>query len=185
GGLEGRTLRAGDVLQIGAASGSFRKRTVDSRALGEVWPHTIADRAAGEPVRLRVTDGEQSASFSEPARRAFAASVFRVSEQANRMGIRLEGAPIAVPSGGGMVTEGVSLGAVQVPPGGLPIILFVEQQTTGGYPKIANVIAADLASLGQLRPRDAVRFERVQIAAARIALFRQEQLLRSRKTIVE
>jgi len=78
-----------------------------------------------------------------------------------------------------MITEGVSLGAVQVPPGGQPIILFVEQQTTGGYPKIANIISADIASVGQLRPRDEIRFERVSMAEARRLLMEQEGLLAS------
>ena len=66
-----------------------------------------------------------------------------------------------------MITEGVSLGAIQVPPGGRPIIVFVEQQTTGGYPKIANIISADLHRVGQLRPRDEIRFERVEMETAR------------------
>ena len=77
------------------------------------------------------------------------------------MGLRLEGTAIPPHSKGQMITEGVSLGAVQIPDGGQPIILFVEQQTTGGYPKIANVISADLPSIGQLRPRDEIRFEKV------------------------
>jgi antagonist of KipI len=95
------------------------------------------------------------------------------------MGLRLEGKPVAPESGGEMITEGVSIGAVQITAGGLPIILFVEQQTTGGYAKIANVISADLHSLGQLRPRDDVRFEQVSWETAR-ALFReQEKLLAS------
>ncbi len=92
------------------------------------------------------------------------------------MGLRLEGAPIPAPAGGRMISEGVALGAVQVPEGGLPIILFVEQQTTGGYPKIANVISADFHSLGQLRPRDDIRFERVDGETARALLRQQEEL---------
>ena len=76
-----------------------------------------------------------------------------------------------------MISEGVSLGAIQIPAGGQPIILFVEQQTTGGYPKIANIIAADLRSVGQLRPRDEIRFELVDDATARAALREQEELL--------
>jgi antagonist of KipI len=102
-----------------------------------------------------------------------------VTEEANRMGLRLEGAALAVRSGGHMITEGVALGAIQAPPGGQPIILFVEQQTTGGYPKIANVIAADLASVGQLRPRDEVRFELVDLATARALLREQEEVIRA------
>ena len=84
-----------------------------------------------------------------------------------------------------MITEGVSLGAVQVPPGGPPIILFVEQQTTGGYPKIANVISADLHRVGQLRPRDEIRFEQVTFETARSLLMEQEKLLASGELILE
>jgi antagonist of KipI len=99
------------------------------------------------------------------------------------MGLRLQGAPIAVDSGREMITEGVPLGAVQVPAGGQPIILFVEQQTTGGYPKIANVISADLHSVGQLRPRDEIRFEQVEFETARSLLREQETLLASQELI--
>ena len=84
-----------------------------------------------------------------------------------------------------MITEGVSLGAVQVPTAGSPIILFVEQQTTGGYPKIANVISADLHRLGQLRPRDEIRFEPVTFDTARCLLIEQEKLLTSGELILE
>jgi antagonist of KipI len=76
-----------------------------------------------------------------------------------------------------MLTEGVPLGAIQIPPDGQPIILFVEHQTTGGYPKPANVISADFWRLGQLRPRDEVRFERVTLEQASALLRQQEQWL--------
>jgi antagonist of KipI len=72
-----------------------------------------------------------------------------------------------------------------VPAGGSPIILFVEQQTTGGYPKIANVIAADLHRVGQLRPRDEIRFDQVTFDTARSLLMEQEKLLASRELILE
>jgi allophanate hydrolase subunit 2 len=73
----------------------------------------------------------------------------------------------------------VALGAIQVPPDGQPIILFVEHQTTGGYPKPANVISADFCKLGQLRPRDEVRFEEIAIAEAVELLRDQERWLYS------
>jgi antagonist of KipI len=101
------------------------------------------------------------------------------------MGIRLEGPPISVDSSQEMITEGVSLGAIQVTPSGQPIILFVEQQTTGGYPKIANVISADLHSVGQLRPRDEIRFKRIEMSEARSLLIQQEALLASKELIQE
>jgi antagonist of KipI len=123
--------------------------------------------------------------FSESALRAFYAGAYRVSEQSNRMGLRLEGTRVSQSAGGEMITEGISLGAVQVPPGGLPIILFVDQPTTGGYPKIANVISADLHRVGQLRPGDEIQFEQVTLEIARSLLIEQEKLLASAGLILE
>jgi antagonist of KipI len=74
---------------------------------------------------------------------------------------------------------------VQITAAGLPIILFVEQQTTGGYAKIANVISADFHSLGQLRPRDEIRFEQVDWNTARSLLVEQEKLLTSNDLVQE
>jgi antagonist of KipI len=178
GGFEGRSLRKGDVLRIRAANGgfrTFRKTKVAGRALEKLSPRKV----------LRVTAGPQSGWFTEDVQRVFYGNTFRVAEESNRMGLRLEGAAISTPFGGEMISEGVSLGAVQITASGLPIILFVEQQTTGGYPKIANVISADLSSLGQLRPRDEIRFERVELDTARMLLLEQEKLLASKELIVE
>jgi antagonist of KipI len=99
-----------------------------------------------------------------------------VSEESNRMGLRLRGPAIPSPPGG-MLTEGVALGAIQAPPDGQPIILFVEHQTTGGYPKPANVISADFWKLGQARPRDSMRFEEVGLERALELLQEQEKWL--------
>lgn len=175
GGFDGRPLREGDLLNIGPATKLFRKRTVS--------PHLL-ERLSSRKI-LRVTVGPQVDWFSESSLRLFYETTYRVGEQSNRMGLRLEGAPVSSQGGRQMITEGVSLGAVQVPAGGSPIILFVDQQTTGGYPKIANVISADLHRVGQLRPRDEIRFEKVTFEAARSLLIEQEQLLASRDSILE
>ena len=177
GGFEGRALRKGDVLKVGRASEgfrTFRKRNLARRALEKLAPRKV----------LRVTAGPQSDWFSEEARKLFYRGTYRVTEESNRMGLRLEGAAMALASGGEMISEGVSLGAVQITASGLPIILFVEQQTTGGYPKIANVISADMSSLGQLRPRDEIRFELVEMETARALLVEQEELLASKELIL-
>jgi biotin-dependent carboxylase-like uncharacterized protein len=175
GGFDGRPLRKGDVLNIGSLLPSSRKRTLAPQALERLSPRTV----------LRVTPGPQSDWFPESSRHLFYSAAYRVSEESNRMGLRLEGAPIPENSGGQMISEGVSLGAIQIPHGGQPIILFVEQQTTGGYPKIANVISADLPGVGQLRPRDEIRFERVDWQAARSLLQEQEKLLASPELLLE
>src|SRR5262249_25972161 len=126
---------------------------------------------------LRATIGPQTGWFSPESIRTFYGSVYTVTEESNRMGLRLEGPALETPQSGQMTSEGVSLGSIQIPAGGKPIILFVEQQTTGGYPKIANIITADIPSVGQLRPRDQIRFEFVTPEVARALIREQERLL--------
>lgn len=166
GGLEGRALRKGDVLQIGPIDGVYRPTRVRPEVVASLSPRKL----------LRVTVGPQWNWFQNPD--TFLASPYRVTEESNRMGLRLEGAPLESAGRGQMITEGVPLGAIQIPAGGQPIILFVEQQTTGGYPKIANIISADLPSVGQLRPRDEIRFQLVSHAEARQSICAQEEELR-------
>jgi antagonist of KipI len=163
------------VLHIGPEVVSSSKKRIAARGLEQLAPRKV----------LRVTPGPQNDRFTESATQGFYAGTYRIAEESNRMGIRLEGTPVTQAAGGEMITEGVSIGAVQITAGGLPIILFVEQQTTGGYAKIANVISADLHSLGQLRPRDEIRFEPVGWETARILLQQQEQLLASEDLISE
>ena len=174
GGYQGRALRKGDVLQIGSSAAPFQQNTIAPGALESLSPRKL----------LRVTPGPQNDYFSKSSRQRFYVGTYRVAEDSNRMGLHLEGAPIAQGSSGEMITEGVSLGAIQITAGGLPIILFVEQQTTGGYAKIANVISADLPSLAQLRPRDEIHFEQVDWGTAHSLLLEQEKLLASEELIV-
>ena len=175
GGFQGRALRKGDVLHFESATRPFRKRAIAPE---------VSDRLSRRSV-LRVTPGPQIDWFSGSSLRSFWDGAYRVGEQSNRMGLRLEGPPVFQQSVREMITEGVSLGAVQVPPGGSPIILFVEQQTTGGYPKIANVISADMHCVGQLRPGDEIRFEQVSFETAQSLLIEQEKLLASGELILE
>jgi antagonist of KipI len=169
GGLEGRALKRGDVLEIADVAGPVRYRRVRPDVLAQLQPQKL----------LRVTEGPQSDWFDEDARAAFYRATYSVTEEANRMGLRLQGLPIPLTTKRTMLTEGAPLGAVQVPESGQPLILFVEQQTTGGYPKIANVIGADMSSVGQLRPRDQVQFELITFESARKLLMDQEWLLSS------
>lgn len=160
-GLGGAPLKRGDVLKIG-------------QPIRQPQTNPIPPALLEYKNTLRVTRGPQAALFPDAP---FFTEEYKVSQDSNRMGIRLEGPAIPNAGPGNMVTEGVPLGAIQVPPNGLPIILFVDQQTTGGYPKIANVITADLPSAGQLRPRDPVRFQLVSNDEAQQALRLQESLL--------
>jgi antagonist of KipI len=159
-GLGGRALRRGDVLRVGTEAIRQPRRVT-----------AVPPRLTGP---LYVTAGPQADWFSNDLYEAS----YTVTEESSRMGLRLRGLAIPSPAGH-MLTEGVSLGAIQIPPNGQPIILLVEHQTTGGYPKPANVISADLCRVGQLRPRDQVRFERVTMDQALHLLRAQEEWLYS------
>ena len=155
GGVHGRALKRGDLL----------------RSPDGLLPPALARVSMPAPRGcIRVTSTGGASGLCDAA--------WQVKEDSDRMGLRLRG-PALDRATGRMLTEGVPLGAVQVPPDGQPIILFVEHQTTGGYPKIANVISADFHSLGQLRPRDEVRFEQVSLDAAFALLQAQEDWLHS------
>ena len=167
GGFEGRPLRQGDRLRFADAP--------EPRTLRRVVATDRGPLAAR--VSLRVTDGPQAERFAAASREAFFASPYTVTSESDRMGLRLAGAPLPVPSGGRMATEGMPLGAIQIPPEGQPVILFVDHQTTGGYPVVASVISADLHQVGQLRPRDVIRFESVPLLSARDLLLEQEAWL--------
>jgi len=173
GGFEGRALRKGDVLTLGSPATKLSNRRISESVLLTLRPRKV----------LRVTDGPQIDRFSEDAKRAFFRDTFRVSEESDRTGLRLGGPALESDLPGEMITEGVPLGAIQITPSGQPIILFVEQQTTGGYPKIANVIGVDLHRLGQLRPRVDIRFERISLTVARSLWIEQERLLHSPKQL--
>jgi len=166
GGFHGRPLRTGDILEIG-------EKACDARAANRASLRALA-RAR---TTIRVTKGPQYHWYEEDVLMQFCASEYRVTEQSNRLGLRLLGQTVKPSSAGELLTEGVSLGAIQIPPNGQPIVLFIDQQTTGGYPKLANVIAADMHCIGTLRPRDTVRFELVSIAEAIQVLREQERAL--------
>jgi antagonist of KipI len=173
GGFQGRALCRGDVLRVGRSARRIPQKRISQAALFVLKPRK----------KLRVTDGPQSAKFSGDTEHVFFHTPFRVSEQSDRLGVRLEGPKLATNGPADMITEGVTLGAVQITHSGQPIILGVDQQTTGGYPKLANVISADLHRLGQLRPRDEIRFERTPMEVARSLWIEQERLLNSPKLL--
>lgn len=166
GGFEGRSLRRGDRLHVGKEYRSS-PRPLHFTSL----PAFVSE---GETI-LRVTRGPQQHWFDADAFVKFFEGPFSISDQSGRTGLRLNGGRIAPRNGAQLLTDGIPLGAIQIPPDGQPIILFVDQQTTGGYPKIANVIAADLHLVGQLRARDTVRFREVSLEQA-VELLRQQEL---------
>jgi antagonist of KipI len=163
--LGGRALRTGDVLPIGSARVGERRRP--GRALP--IPHGGA--------RLRVMLGPHEEMFGDEARRTFSKSRYIVTSESNRMGYRLDGPPLEHRRSVDMLSDATPIGSLQVPPSGWPILLMADRQTTGGYPKIATVITADLPVAGQLAPGDWVEFEPCSRAVALEALRRRESAL--------
>ena len=162
-GFMGRPLKKGDILEIDK-NNKINITNIPNN-LGEI-----------NTSKIRINKGLQSSYFSDSTWAAFTSKMFTVSEVFSRMGIRLKGNPIHSSKGNEILTEGIPLGAIQVPGGGEPIISFVEHQTTGGYPKIANVISADLCKVGQLKPGDKFQFELISFEDAEILRLEQEAI---------
>lgn len=185
GGHEGRLLRAGDALPLGAAAdasslsradGSLSRTEADAspsqagRTAPVGWRLPEGLRPAYDPhLPLRVVAGPQAALFGGDAWRTLEGEAFRVSRASDRAGYRLEGPPLRADVAAALPSEAACAGAVQVPDGGAPIVLMPDGPTVGGYPKIAVVASADLPSLSQRAPGDEVRFRVVSVEEAQAA----------------
>jgi len=151
---EATRLAEGTLLQCRASYGAGRSLESDESAV-------LIDPDA-PPDTLRIVDGPQADWY--PGSK-FLEQTFTVTPSSNRMGVRLDGKPL-VRQPREMISEAVAPGAIQVTNEGLPIILGVDGQTIGGYPKIAHVIRADLDRIAQLRPGRTLQFRRVTLAEA-------------------
>jgi allophanate hydrolase subunit 2 len=127
--------------------------------------------------RLRVLAGPEFEGFTAEARDVLFKASWKVSSQSNRMGYRLEGPTLARQDSGELSSHAVFPGVIQVPPGGTPIVLMADAQATGGYPRIACVIAADQWRLAQAAPGMSIQFEPCTRAAALSALHQQQDYL--------
>ena len=155
GGFEGRALRQGDLVPLAVERASERPE----QRLPTPLPAT-----ADQPIRVIL--GPQQEYFTEEAVATLLDAEFRISTSADRMGMRLDGPRLCHRDGWDIVSDAIATGAIQVPGSGQPILLLADHQTTGGYPKIASVISADLPAVGRRRPGDTIRFAAVTVAEA-------------------
>jgi antagonist of KipI len=160
GGLEGCPLRRGDLIPVGPTDFHLPTRA------GRTFPRRLIPAYSDEP-EIRVILGPQDDYFTDEGIATFLSSEYAVSSTSDRMGCRLQGTKIAHKGPTGIISDGIPLGAVQVPPDGQPIVMMADRQTTGGYPKIATVVTADVPLLAQCVPgQSSVRFRAVGVEEA-------------------
>ncbi|HZV20883.1 MAG TPA: biotin-dependent carboxyltransferase family protein [Hyphomicrobiales bacterium] len=148
GGFQGRTLAKGDRLPLCQPAAAER-------------PPVMLDVSLAAPEALRIMRGPNAGYFTPSAFETLLSSTYTVSPSSDRMGLRLQGPALERAIGGELPSQGTTEGGMQVPPDGLPIMLLADRQTTGGYPRIATVIGADIAAAGRLTAGIAIRFEEV------------------------
>ncbi len=186
GGLAGRALQAGDELPVGEWPAAGRRLIENSLpepaagwAAARWFLPTFLPASPGAPLVVRALPGPEYEQFGPASQRAFWAEAFTVTTEADRMGARLGGPSLARDMASELLSSAVTFGTVQVPAGGQPIVLLADCQTTGGYPRLAQVISADLGRLAQALPGTRLRFVQVGLAEAQALYLAQERRLRA------
>ena len=159
GGLEGRALRKGDRLPLGAAAPGPARRVRAARV-----------PAYGAEITVAVILGPQDDRFTAAGIDAFLSGPYELLPQSDRMGARLKGPFVEHTRGHDIVSDGVPMGGIQVIGEGQPIVLLADRQSAGGYTKIATVCSFDLGRIAQLKPGGRLTFRRVTVAEAHAML---------------
>lgn len=166
GGMEGRALKRGDVLEAaGGELSAARKK-----------PMRKPDFA--QTVTVRVIPGPQDDLFTANGLKTLWESEYTVSTSSDRMGLRLEGPAVETVSGSDIVSDGIAFGAIQVTSAGQPIVLMADRQTTGGYAKAGTVCSVDLPKLAQLKPGGIVHMKPITVQEAQRLLRKQRWMSR-------
>ncbi|ACB84729.1 biotin-dependent carboxyltransferase family protein [Natranaerobius thermophilus] len=162
GGIEGRQVKKGDTLDACSYS-SLDFSHIDQRSPlpTKYWPTFIS------PYEIDVILGPQVDYFSEQGVNTFLSQEYQISDAADRMGYRLNGPEIEHQGAADIISDGIPLGGIQVPGHGQPIIMMKDRQTTGGYPKIATVASYEIYKLGQAKPGDRIKFNKISLEEAR------------------
>lgn len=187
GGFEGRGLQSEDLLSTGSPSDIAQERVAElakeanGNAFLEMDWYVASDFAPNfnEQQEVRVIKGREYEWFSAKSKEDFLTSSYTISTQSDRMGYRLEGTSLYRDNEASLLSEAVAFGTIQVPSNGQPIILLADRQTTGGYPKIAQIASVDLPIIGQIKPGSTIRFTEISLDEA------QELYLQREKKIQE
>ena len=176
GGFEGRSLKTGDAIKIARADNPWGRA-------GKGLSASLVPPYSASPT-VRVIESGETSYISKETRRTFESSAFKVTQDSDRMGYRLQGPKLSTKRKHEMVTSAATFGTVQLLPDGQLVVLMADHQTTGGYPRIATVIATDLPLLAQLGPGDKIRFQYVSIEEAEKSMADFEKDLRMLKLAV-
>jgi len=152
----GKKLKRGDILETEGLTSSNEKRAFPCRTVRTFIPDY------NKPLLLRILLSYQDNYFSKEEKKKFFNTEYELTLQSNRMGFKLKGQAI-IPTKGGIISEGISFGSVQIPKDGQPIVLLKERQTIGGYPKIGTVLAVDCFRLAQITIGSKIRFQAIEI----------------------
>lgn len=169
GGVEGRPLKRGDTLRMLQPSADVHRlsRGIDIR-------HLDLQRDV-----VRMIEGPHIERLDRESRKALVGEPFTMGPDSDRMGLRLEGPRLAFGAPQEPLSAGVTVGTVQLPPSGNPIVLMADRQTIGGYPRLGEAATVDLPVLAQLRPGETIRFSLVSAAEAEeLYLEREHELSR-------
>lgn len=175
-------LKAGDTIDIP------RIQTPSNRLHKEVEKFKIyleTNLGNHKKSKLRVMAGLHWDLLTPDSKEAFLNTEYRITPASNRMGFRLEGKKLELTETINMLSESTVFGTIQLPPAGQPIVLMADRQTTGGYPKIANIIWADLGYLAQMPANVAVQFQLCTLAEAQtIYLDRQQKWEKLKESLI-
>lgn len=166
GGFKGRALAKGDQIALRTPLAEGRDLDALHQALWDLRIYLPGMVANKRRESIRFLPGMHWEAFSEASRLAFTAAEFRISPQSDRMGYRLLGPALNMDAPRQMLSEAACFGTVQVPAGGEAIILMADRQTTGGYPKIAQIATVDLPALAQAAPGQTLRFQQITMEDA-------------------
>lgn len=172
GGYEGRALKAGDIINIG-------KVTVPAYPLAKEIKNFY--NYTNGKIKLRVILGPQDDEFTNEGIKTLFSEEYTITNNSDRMGYTLEGAKITHIKSADIISDGIAMGAIQIPDSGNPIIMMADRQTTGGYAKIGTVITVDLPKIAQAKPGDKIIFEKINIKEAHELYKHQEEKFASLK----
>ncbi len=180
GGLKGRALQKEDVIEFNEMNEFSQAIFTKLDKLGKNFAWSVNYTALinlQQTQTIRVMRGTEFERFDQNSKRNLFNEPFTLTTQADRMGYRMEGPFLSLAKEFELLSEGVTNGTIQVPPSGNPIILMADRQTTGGYPKIGQIITADLSSMAQLQPTAIIHFKEVSHEEAENELVKKERIL--------